>query len=97
MLDVNGIESNEFLEYKGRPLVRKDDEIYYGDISSFYVKMMIMNEKIAKNEEKIPVSIVVQLFKPNDKFPVRQIIANGLSDAFETASVWLDRPEKLIK
>ena len=51
MLDVNGIESNEFLEYKGRPLVRKEDEIYYGDISSFFVKMMIMNEKIAKNEE----------------------------------------------
>lgn len=92
MLDVNGIESNEFLEYKGRPLVRKDDEIYYGDISSNYVKMMIMNEKIAKNEETIPVSIVVQLFKPGNAFPVKQFVATGLHDAFETASVWLDRP-----
>jgi hypothetical protein len=92
MLEFNGIESNEFLEYKGRPLVRKDDEIYYGDISASYVKMMIMNEKIAKNEETIPVSIVVQLFKPGNSFPVKQFVANGLSDAFETASVWLDRP-----
>ena len=41
MLNVTGIENGEYLEYKSRPLVRKDDEIFYGDLSVYYVKMMI--------------------------------------------------------
>ena len=44
MLEVNGANSNEFLEYKGRPLVRQGDDIYYGDMSDkYYIYMMIMN------------------------------------------------------
>ena len=35
----------KFLEYKGRPLVRQGDDIYYGDMSDkYYIYMMIMNE-----------------------------------------------------
>ena len=36
MLNANGINTDEFLEYKNRPLVRKDDDIYYGDLSDKY-------------------------------------------------------------
>ena len=95
MFDLKGIESNEFLEYKGRPLVRKDEEIYYGDISSFYVKMMVMNEKpTVKSADMIPALILVQFFKSGNAFPDKQITATGLSDALETASIWLDRVDK---
>ena len=95
MLEVNGIGNGEFLEYKGRPLVRKEDEIYYGDLAQYYVKMMIMTEKASqKNNEKIPDSIAVQLFAPGKPFPEKQISAKGLSDAFETAAAWLDRYNK---
>lgn len=95
MFDVKGIENEEFLEYKGRPLVRKDDDIYYGDLSAYYVKMMIMNEKASsKNGEKIPDGIIMQLFAPGKAFPEKQIPAKGLSDAFETAAAWLDRYNK---
>lgn len=92
MIEAKGIESGEYLEYKGRPLVRKDDEIYYGDISANYVKMMIMTEKPAsKSDETIADLVVVQLFLTGKAFPERQIKANGLSDALETAAAWLDR------
>ncbi|MBO7520483.1 MAG: hypothetical protein J6T73_06875, partial [Clostridia bacterium] len=37
---------NKFLEYKGKPLVRKGNEIYYGDMSeSFIVRFEILSYK----------------------------------------------------
>lgn len=95
MFEVKGIESGEYVEYKGRPLVRKDDDLYYGDLSQCYVKMMIMTEKNSvKADEKVPDNIAVQLFLPGKPFPEKQISAKGLSDAFETAAAWLDRYNK---
>lgn len=95
MLEVKGIDCSEFLEYKGRPLVRKEDDLYYGDLSQYYVKMMIMTEKPSKkSDENIPDNIAVQLFAPGKPFPEKQISAKGLLDAFETAAAWLDRYNK---
>ena len=94
MFDVKGIEKGEFIEYKGRPLVRKDDDIYYGDLSAYYVKMMIMTEKKSKSGDDIPDLIAVQLFAPGEMFPKRQFSAKGLYDAFETAAAWLDGFDK---
>ena len=91
MLDVNGAKSNEFLEYKGRPLVRQDDEIYYGDMSDkCYIYMMIMGE--AETEHgTIPNRIMVQLLDSNTKTPKEQKILTGLKEAFEFADAWLER------
>ena len=75
MFDLKGIEKGEFVEYKGRPLVRKDDDLYYGDLSKYYVKMMVMTEKNAKNGESIPDIIVVQLFEPGTLALKRQFNA----------------------
>ena len=36
MLNAKGVSEGEFLEYKGRPLVRKDNDIYYGDLAEKY-------------------------------------------------------------
>ena len=95
MLKASGIENNEFLEYKGRPLVRKDDDLYYGDLSQYYVKLMIMTEKPSKKADvSVPDNIAVQLFAPGKPFPEKQISAKGLLDAFETAAAWLDRYNK---
>lgn len=96
MLEVKGIENGEYLEYQGRPLVRKDDDIFYGDLSKYYVKMMIMSEKATdKSEETIPGLIVVQLFSAGNPFPEKQNNEKGLLDAFETAKAWLDRKDPL--
>ena len=44
-MKANGIEG-KYIEYKGKPLVRKEDEIYYGFMSDkFYLYMLIMNEE----------------------------------------------------
>jgi hypothetical protein len=91
MLDVNGAKNNEFLEYKGKPLVRQGEEIYYGDMSDkFYIYMMIMGE--AETEHgTIPTKILVQLLDSNTKIPKEQKMLSGLKDAFDFADAWLER------
>ena len=91
MLEVNGAKNNEFLEYKGRPLVRQGDDIYYGDMSDkYYVYMMIMSDKDSpKGAVKVPETIMVQLLESATKKPVKQKITRGLAEAFEFAEAWL--------
>ena len=68
MLIAEGVKEGEFLEYKGRPLVRKDDDFYYGDLSlDYYVQISVMSEKKAKNGSDIPDLVVVQLMKKGEK------------------------------
>ena len=91
MLDVNGVNSNEFIEYKGRPLVRQGDDIYYGDMADkYYIYMMIMNETETENGT-LPTQIMVQLLDSNTKSPKEQKILSGFKDAFDFADAWLER------
>ena len=95
MLKAEGIESGEFLEYKERPLVSHDVDIYYGDLSDkYHIYMMIMTFKKTSNGKEIPDMIMVQLMAKDSKTPEKQTMSNGLVDALETASIWLDRYNK---
>lgn len=96
MLDAKGVDSEEFLEYKGRPLVRQGNDIYYGDLSDkYHIFMMIMSEKdSAKSSEQVPGTILVQLLESATKKPEKQQITNGFAEAFEFAEAWLARYNK---
>ena len=96
MLKAEGVGSGEFLEYKGKPLVRHGDDIYYGDMSDkYYVYMMIMSDKKSpKGDETIPGTIMVQLLDSKTKKPEKQKITNGLAEAFEFAEAWLRYNDK---
>ncbi len=97
MLDAKGIENGEYLEYKGRPLVRQGNDIYYGDLSDrYHIYMMIMTTKNPGkgSVDSVPDTIMVQLLEKDAKIPEKQAISRGLSDAFETANAWLDRYNK---
>ena len=88
MIEAKNIEGS-YLEYKGRPLVRQGDDIYYGDMAGHHVYMMILNRKVDYKGEEVPGTIVVQLLE--GKMPKKQTTVNGLSEAFEFACAWLDR------
>ena len=91
MLNANGVNNNEFLEYKGRPLVRQGDDIYYGDMSdNYYIYMKIMDET-ETNNGTVPTKILVQLLDSNTKSPKEQKMLTGFKDAFEFADAWLER------
>jgi hypothetical protein len=93
MLNVTGVTNEEFLEYKGRPLVRQGDDIYYGDLSAeYHVYMMIMDEKESSKGVNVPTTIMVQLRQKDSVIPKKQnLCTNGLVDALEIAVAWLDR------
>ena len=91
MFDLEGVKEGEFLEYKGKPLVRQGDDIFYGDMSEKnYVYMMIMSDKpSAKGDVKVPDMIMVQLLDSTTKSPIKQKITKGLAEAFDFAEAWL--------
>ena len=91
MLNAEGVTNEEFLEYKGRPLVRHDGDIYYGDMSAkYHVHMIVMIEKEVKGT-MIPDKIVVQLVPNGSIMPEKNIMSTSLVDALETAHAWLER------
>ena len=91
MLNAQGVTNGEFLEYKGRPLVRHDGDIYYGDMSAkYHVHMIIMSEKEIKGTT-VPDKIVVQLIPKGSMLPEKNIMSTSLADALETADAWLER------
>ncbi len=92
MLNTQGVSNDEFLEFKGRPLVRQGDDIYYGDMSDeYHVYLMIMDDKETAKGVNVPTTIMVQLKQKDSAMPKKQVISNGLVDALETAAAWLDR------
>ena len=84
------------LEYKGHPLQRKDNMIYYGSFADKYIIMMqIMDTKKVKDlDVASKVSIQLQLtdasVKSRDRI-VKKTEKDSLYTAIDVASVWLDR------
>lgn len=92
MITANGIQG-KYLEYQGRPLVRKDNEIYLGDLSDKgYLMMMIMGTETKLGVE-VPNRIIIQVVDTETKQPVKgmQKMVNDLADAFEIGTAWLNR------
>lgn len=89
-------QESEFLAYKGKPLVRSGDTIYYGDMSDEYViKLNIKSKKTVKNTE-IADKISIQLLSTDpDLSPRKAVIKssekNGMYLAMDIAEAWLSR------
>ena len=95
-MKTNGIQG-KFIEYKGRPLVREGNEIYYGFMSDkFYLFMMIMSEKKASRlDVQIPDKILVQILPTDGSNTVeKQKMVSGLYEAFDLGSAWLERANR---
>ena len=82
----------EGLTYKGHPLRRVDNLIYYGTMAEKYIIMMqILNTKKEQDMEvATKVSIQLQLTDPELKSRDR-VVKNSLYAAMDIATVWLDR------
>ena len=84
------------LEYKGHPLQRKDNIIYYGSFADKYIIMMqILDTKKVKDlDVATKVSVSLQLTDPSiktrDKI-VKKTEKDSLYSAIDVAAVWLER------
>ena len=54
-------EENAVLTYKGRPLMRKDNLLYYGSMADSHIVMLQILETKKVNDEEIPTRVSVQL------------------------------------
>ena len=84
------------LQYKGRPLMRKDNMIYYGSMADSHIVMLqiLETKKVQDTDIATRVSVELQLTDPNARAKDR-IVKKSEKDGFFTAldrgSVWLTR------
>lgn len=92
----SNFKTGEFLRYKGRPLVRSGNTLYYGNM---YEKCVIMLEILTEKEvngEKQADRVWIQLISTDESLPPAERILNksektGLYNALDVASIWLER------
>ncbi len=84
------------LEYKGYPLRRKDNLIYFGSMSDKYIIMLqiLETKKVKDMDIATKVSVQLQLTDPDIKSRdrvVKKSEKDSLYAAMDVASVWLER------
>lgn len=84
------------LEYKGHPLQRKDNIIYYGSFSDKYIIMLqiLDTKKVNDMDVATKVSVQLQLTDPSIKSRdriVKKSEKDSLYLAIDVAAVWLER------
>ena len=84
------------LTYKGRPLMRKDNLIYYGSMADSHIVMLqiLVTKKQGDADIATKVSVQLQLTDPNVKGRDRIVKRGekaGLYTALDFGSVWLER------
>lgn len=89
-------EEKDILMYKGFPLMRKDNLVYYGSMADSHIVMLQILETKPVGGEQIAsrVSVELQLTDPNVRARER-IVKKSEKDGFYTAldvgCVWLKR------
>lgn len=88
--------NTEMLEYKGHPLQRKDNIIYYGSMQDPYIIMLqiLETKKVQDMDVATRVSIQLQLTDQDLKTSSRvekKSEKSSLFEAMDVAAVWLDR------
>ena len=89
-------KKNDLLEYKGHPLMRKDNIIYYGSMSDSHIIMMQILDSASNKDLSVAKRVSVQLqqtganVRSKDRI-VKKTEKNSLWSAMDIASIWLNR------
>jgi len=89
-------EESKVLTYKGHPLMRKDNLIYYGSMADSHIVMLQVLESKKVNDVDIAtrVSVQLQLTDPTAKSRDRIVKKSekpGFYTALDVGCVWLER------
>ena len=89
-------DENKVLMYKGHPLMRKDNLIYYGSMADSHIIMLqiLETKNVDGTEIATRVSVQLQLTNPNAKSRDRVVKKGekaGLYTALDFGCVWLER------
>ena len=89
-------DEQNILMYKGRPLMRKDNLIYYGSMADSHIVMLqiLETKKVGDADIATRASVQLQLTDPaarsRDRI-VKKSEKDGLYTALDFGCVWLER------
>lgn len=89
-------EKQEFMTYKGRPLVRSKKILYYGDMRDPYVVMLQIANTVESAGTEVASHVVLQMMSTDPNAAPTELVLkraerDGLYAALDLASAWLDR------
>ncbi|MBO5359869.1 MAG: hypothetical protein J6B25_03395 [Clostridia bacterium] len=85
----------KFLSYKGKPLVRCGNTIYYGNMTDPYVVLLQILSSKKVNDLDVADKVTVQLLstdpdaRPKDRI-IKKSEKKGLYQAMDIGSIWLE-------
>ena len=87
------------LSYKGKPLVRSGNEIYYGDMAEAYVVKFSILSSTKQGNVEVPEKVNVQLLKSDIQLSekdriVKETVKGSMFEALDFGFVWLERALK---
>lgn len=88
-------DKKEYLVYKGKPLVRLDNILFYGKPEDDYIIMMQIletkgNSKDITTATKVAVMLQSNLDNVKDRI-VKETVKDSLGAAMDVATIWLAR------
>lgn len=92
--------NNDFLTYKGKPLVRNGNTIYYGNMSDPYVLCLTVQSTRDNGNIEISDNVLIQVINtdPTIVNPAEKVVKKtekkGLFNALDLGVVWLERKLK---
>ena len=86
-------KKNDFLTYKGKPLVRNGNTIYYGDMNDDFVIMMRILSSKEFGDIDLASKVSVQLVNTDPNVSIKEKIVKtsekkGLYAAMDIADIW---------
>lgn len=86
----NIISKDKYIMYRGKPLVREGQQIYYGSMDDKYVLFLGIMTTKKLGDKDVPDQVLIQIQSTEDKKVVKFGMKNGLYEAFEYGLIWLD-------
>ena len=84
--------TGSYLEYRGKPFVREDNTIVYGDMSEKYVLILEIMSYKEFNGSKIPGRVFIQVVNSKDSSDVfKEGQKDGIAAALDIGLIWLER------
>lgn len=99
LADTSNENANEFLTYKGKPLVRCGKTIYYGEMSDPYVVCLTVKSDKPLKDINVSEQVLLQLISTDESVSPRERVLKksektGLFTALDLGAVWLERELK---
>lgn len=93
---ANKNDKESLLMYRGKPLVRSGNVMYYGDMADAYVAMLQIQDTEGFEDLTLPKKVSVQIWSTDESLPPLQRIKKradkgSLYEAINIASIWLER------